>query len=259
MAARISLAQLRSNPARTITAAQYDPEKHRGDVLCPFVRCRCELQGVQASTRNVNGEQVQVDAFFRLPSNAEKNGHGHTLGCRFNTGRTVKRLVAMSQEIRNLGGAAELLLDAAPRKGAEFRLHILMEYLPSLKQGWGSLEADATAGSRTRVGTGYVRSLRHAKPYLRVAKAVLAFISRVQKHSELAEWIKLKYGSGSIPWNEYFFDRDNYLELYKHLQSHGQFYRKPGKNRPVALALNTYQFRPRVVDGRTCGVMKAQS
>jgi hypothetical protein len=137
MAARIGVARLRSNPAKMIAAAEYSPDKHRGDVSCLVDRCGCELQGVQASTRQINGDQIEVDAFFRLPAGAEKNGRGHTAVCRFNVEKTVKRLVAMSQEVKKLDGSAELLLeDAARRKGAEFRLHILMELLPSLRQGW---------------------------------------------------------------------------------------------------------------------------
>ncbi len=237
MAGRIGVARLRSNPAETIAAAKYSPDKHRGDVLCPDSRCGCELLGVQASSRNINGDQVSVDAFFRLPGGAEKNGRGHTAACRFNVERTVKRLVAMSQEVKNLDENAEMLLDAARRKGAEFRLHILMELLPSLKQGWRTATADASADAHPRTGTDYIRSSRHLKPYLRVAKAVLSLISRLQERPELAEWVRLKYGARDIAWEDYFFDRDNYTQLYQRLLSCGQFHRRPGKDRPVALSI----------------------
>lgn len=236
MGARIGFARLKSNPAKMITAAEYNPDKHRGDVLCPDGRCKCEIQGVQASTRNINGDQVNVDAFFRLPGGAEKSGRGHATACRFNIEKTVKRLVAMSQEIKNLDNGAELLLDAA-RKSAEFRLHILMELLPSIKQGWRTAAADALAGGHMRVGNDYVRSSRLLKPYLRVAKAVLSLISRVQEHPELAACIKLKYGARNIAWENYFFDRDKYAELYQYLLSQQQFRRTRGQSRPVALAV----------------------
>lgn len=130
MAARINVACLKSNPATTIKARDYVPDIHRGDILCPAQRCRCDLQGVQASTRLVNGEQIAVEAFFRLPSNAEKAGRGHTPSCRYNVEKTVKRLVARSRKITELDEHAEPLLGASHGHGAEFRLHILMELLP---------------------------------------------------------------------------------------------------------------------------------
>lgn len=192
---------------------------------------------MQAGSRNVNGDQVGVDAFFRLPGGAARNGRGHTAACRFNLEATAKRLVATSQEMRRLDGGAELLLDAARRKGAEFRLHILMELLPSLRQGWRTDAADAAAGACARMGNDYVRSSRLLKPYLRVAKAVLSLIGRVQERPELAEWIKLKYGSRDVAWEDYFFDRDNYTQLYQRLRSLGQSRRRLGQDRPVALAV----------------------
>lgn len=237
MAARISIACLKSNPATTIKAYDYEPNMHRGNVLCPDQRCRCELQGVQASTRAVNGEQIAVDAFFRLPGNAERLGRGHVPACRYNVGKTVSRLVAMSRQITRLDECAEPLLAATHGQGAEFRLHILMELLPSLRQGWGG-KAEGTATSRhLGVGTSYVRSDRFRSPYLRMAKAVLSFIARVQEKPELANWIKLKYGRHTVSWDEYFFDLDRYAALNNYLVRHNQTRRVPGENRPVAVAV----------------------
>lgn len=237
MAARIGVACLKSNPTTTIKACDYDPDIHRGNILCPVQRCRCELLGVQASTRNVNGEQVAVEAFFRLPGNAEKLGRGHTPACRYNVEKTVKRLVAMSRQITELDERAEPLLGGTHGKNAEFRLHILMELLPSLRQGWGSQTEDNAPGARRHIGTSYVRSDRLRPPYLRMAKAVLSFIARIQERPELAERIRLKYGRHTIAWGDYFFDLDGYAALHNYLALHGQHQRKPGENRPVALAV----------------------
>jgi len=236
MAARISVACLKSNPATTIKACDYDPDIHRRNIMCPVQRCGCELQGVQASTRTVNGEQIAVEAFFRLPGNAEKAGRGHTPACRYNVEKTVKRLVAISRQITQLDDRAEPLLSAAHGHDAEFRLHILMELLPSLRQGWGDQANDTVSGVRSRTGTSYVRSNRFRLPYLRMAKAILSFIARIQERPELAEWIKLKYGRYTIPWNDYFFDLTHYAELHNYLALHGQHRRKPGESRPAALA-----------------------
>jgi hypothetical protein len=168
--------------------------------MCPVHRCGCELQGVQASTRTVNGELIAVDAFFRLPSNAEKAGRGHKPACRFNVERTVTRLVAMSRRIDKIDADAEPLLDTARGRGAEFRLHILMEILRVLRRGPGESPIDMASGATGTVGNKYVRSAKLLPPYLRMAKAVLSLIARVQERPELAAQIRLKYGSRTIPW-----------------------------------------------------------
>ena len=237
MAARIGVARLRLNPVATVRACDYEPDLHRGNVLCPDHRCRRPLQGVQASTRTVNGEQIAVDAFFRLPANAERLGQSHTPACRYNIGETVSRLVAMSRQITQLDERAAPLLAAARGESAEFRLHILMELLPSLRQGWGSETEAASSDARSAVGTRYVRSTRFRSPYLRMAKAVLSFIARIQENPELAEWIKLKYGRHTVPWDDYFFDLDQYVALNNYLVRHNQIRRMLGENRPVAVAM----------------------
>ncbi len=236
MAARIGVACLKSDPAKTIKACEYDPDIHRGDVLCPVERCRCELQGVTASTRTVNDEQIAVEAFFRLPSNAEKAGRGHTPVCRYNVERIVKRLVRMSEEIKRFDEDAEPLLAAARGQAAEFRLHILMETLRAPRAGWGDPAHGAPSGAARSTGTKYVRSARLLPPYLRMAKAVLSLIARVQERPELAAQVSVKYGSRTIPWDKYFFDLSDYAALHAHVAPKPETQGKQA-SRTVALAV----------------------
>lgn len=236
MAARIGIACLKSNPATTIEACDYDPDIHRRNIICPVQRCRCELQGVQASTRLVNGEQIAVEAFFRLPSNAERLGRGHTPVCKFNVERTITSLVAKSQRIDRVDINAEPLLAAIQGRKAEFRLHILMEALRWLKSGRSEQAVGATLESAAPIGTRYIRSVRVLTPYLRMAKAVLSLIARVQERPELAAHIRLKYGSRTIAWSDYFFDLTYYSELHDQLAGTPSLPFKP-TSRPVALAV----------------------
>ncbi|MBL6080691.1 hypothetical protein JMJ56_21985 [Belnapia sp. T18] len=237
MAARIGVAVLKADPSQHIRASEFDPDIHRGNVLCPDKLCRRELVGVQASSRTVNDEVVHVEAFFRLPSGAEKTGNGHRPSCHFAVDRTMKRLAAMSEQVTDLDPHAVPLLAAIRGKPAEFRLHILMELLPSLRTGWDATASDALAGPGAKLGTSYVRSDRFRKPYLRVAKAVLAFMARIQERPELAAAIRLKYGGHTLEWTDYFYEVGEYATLYQYLSAHQQFCRRPGKDRPVALAV----------------------
>lgn len=237
MAARIGVAVLKSNQSQHIKASEFDPDIHRGNILCPDKVCRRELVGVQASSRTVNGEDVLVEAFFRLPSGAEKTGNGHRPNCHFNVDKTVKRLVAMSEQVTDLDPHAVPLLAAIRGKPAEFRLHILMELLPSLRAGWDATAFDVLVGPRAKLGTSYVRSAHFRKPYLRAAKAVLAFIARIQDRPDLAAAIRLKYGGHTLEWADYFYDLGQYSALHRYLTEHGQFRRRPGKDRPVAMAV----------------------
>lgn len=85
-----------------------------------------------------------------------------------------------------------------------------MEVLRALRSGWGGFSAEAPIGASPPIGTKYVRSARLLPPYLRMAKAVLSLIARVQERPELAAWIRLKYGGRTIPWDKYFFDLSDY-------------------------------------------------
>ena len=111
---------------------------------------------------------------------------------RYNVEKTVKRRRAMSHEITRFGENAEPLLAAGRGQGAEFRLHVLMELLPSLtrRSGHGSSDAAAEAGGRTGTSYGWSGG-RLLLSYLRVAKAVLSLVGRIQEWPELAKWIKL--------------------------------------------------------------------
>ena len=244
MAARIGVARLKSDYTKIIMACDYNPNMHRGNVLCPVDRCRCELQGVQAGTRNVNGEQIAVDAFFRLPSNAEKAGRGHTPVCRYNIDHVVTRLVGSSRKIDRFDKNAEPLLARLRGKGAEFRIHILMEVLRALRNGPSGSTAISPEGEASPVGTRYVRSKNLLLPYLRIAKAVLSLVARVQDRPELAEQIRLKYGSRTIPWDNYFFDFDDYGSFYDQVVPK----EAPSKqgSRPVALAVEIIPGAPRL-------------
>lgn len=233
MAAKIPIGCLQANPAQTVSASEYDKAKH-GGVLCPDRRCGCVLEGIPAYTRNVGDNQVNVSAFFRLPKNAEKNGLGHKPSCRFNVEKTITRLVAKSKEIKNLDSEAEPILATARGQGAEFRLHILMESLELTSNGWTN-NWDTAASAKSGIGTRYVRSERLLSPYLRMAKAVLSLVARVQERPDLAASIRLKYDRYTIEWDKYFFGLAEHCKLYKYLW---QLSVKSGeKLPPVAVAI----------------------
>lgn len=236
MAAKIDIARLQVNSAYLVLAANYKKSEH-GIVLCPDNRCRCLIQGVSASTRNVGGGQVTVNAFFRLPSDAEKEGKGHKPSCRFSVQQTVTRLVARSREIRKFDENADPLLDGIPGHKAEFRLHILMELLPHLPFGCASDLENSTSAEQRRVGTKYVQSSRLLKAYLRMAKAVLSLLARVQDTPVLEEWINLLYDGQRIPWLDYFYDIQDHGRLYDFLSARNQYRRSDHGDSPVAMVV----------------------
>jgi hypothetical protein len=228
MAARIDHAVLAAAPSQKITAFEYDPAKHSA-VLCPL--CGCIVQGVRATTRQVNDEQIAVTPYFRLPPNAEKNGKGHTDQCRFNVKVTVEWLVAASREIKNFDNSPEMLC-AGAKHTAEFRLHILMELLRQLPAGVADdLDEDNHSGAKT--GNRYTRSSRTITPYLRLAKEVLLLMARIQSSPELGKWIILKYADKSIPWKNYFYDLGDYHRLYDYIRKQ----KSTKSRRPVAVVV----------------------
>src|SRR5947199_6611196 len=123
MPVRMDRARLEADNSRIVFADHYEKTTH-GSALC--VDCLCAVIGVHASSRNVNDEQIHVDAFFRLPKFAEQNGAGHKKSCRYNVERVIERIVAQSQEIKTFDERAIRLITMKNNR-AEFRLHILME------------------------------------------------------------------------------------------------------------------------------------
>lgn len=236
-----------------ILARAYDKVIH-GDVICPDVRCGCDLEGVRATCRNIQlkGErgrkQVDVEAFFRLHKNAEKAGRGHALRCRYNIEETIKQIVRRSQEITKFERDAEPLLCGVRGDRPEFRLHILMEIIKAIQQVDGISEGDEGSINRRLRGNAYVRSNKYLKPYFRTAKSILSLIARCQTRSELSRLIRLRYGPHDIRWEEYFFDVHEHGALYEYLLRHEQFTREPGKGRPVSAVIKISGAPPRKND-----------
>lgn len=226
-------ARLLNQKHLVINAAAYEKVKH-GAVLCIDTHCLCAVEGVHATSRNVKGEQVHVDAFFRLPKNAEQNGTGHDPGCRFNVKNIVTKIVAESREIKTFDPDAAPLV-ATRNKRAEVRLHILMETLR-----WDS-SIPVPEGERTPPsdqpprGTRYVRSKHLLNPYLKSARAVLSFIAKIQDRPELASIFALKYGRETLSWGEFFYDLEEYCELFNYLSEHQR--ESHNERRPIAIAV----------------------
>ncbi|SEH66558.1 hypothetical protein SAMN04244559_03361 [Magnetospirillum fulvum] len=236
MASKISKARLATDHSALINAEAYSKEKN-GTALCPDIRCICRLRGVSATSRNVNGEQIPVAAYFGLPPNAEKNGSGHTKRCRFNTEETVKRLVAKSKEIKEFDEDAEPILFGPRGDIAEYRLHILMELLGTKPFSVDEDDPDALKGKGRRTGTEYIRSDKVLAPYFRMAQAVHTLIARVREKPELERWIRLKYAEHTVPWSEYFYNLGEHARLYDFLVKHGQLIGAKKRTRPAAVVV----------------------
>ena len=236
MASKISRARLASNHSALISAEDYSREKH-GAALCPDLRCLCRLRGVSATSRNVDGEQIPVAAYFGLPPNAEKNGSGHTKRCRFNVEETVKRLVAKSKEIKKFYNDMEPILFGPRGDIAEYRLHILMELLGEkpFVEDLDRIDAEKIKGRR--IGTEYMRSDKLLAPYFRMALAVHTLIARVRERPELERWIRLKYAEHTIPWTEYFYNLGEHGRLYEFLFEHGQLIGAKKRTRPASVVI----------------------
>lgn len=231
MPARMDSARLQSNSTRIVHARDYEKVIH-GPAVCED--CHCEVVGVHGGVRNVNGEQIQIDAFFRLPPHAESRGTGHTSNCHYNVGRIVERIVAQSREIKDLDEEADLLV-AARKRRAEFRLHILMETLRWMSAKFTNANADSREQVEPPIGTRYVRSEEWLTPYLKTAKAMLSLVAAIQERPELASWIVLKYASHTLTWDEFFYDLEDYCGLFNYLSAHKDEY--PRVRRPIAIAV----------------------
>lgn len=220
------VARLEANHRR-IKSGVYD-FKTRPHVVC--VSCGCRVNGVQASTPTQKQKRKFKDPFFRLAP-----GVNHQTGCRYNPDLVVTRLVARSREIKRIDEDAEEIFAAASEgKPAEFRLHIVMEAFK-----WLRAETKPSASGVNderppkKITYRYIRSKRVLKSYLRIAKAVLALIARLQEQKELKQCVQLAFGPERIKWENYFFDLTRYCDLYESLTQQKFHY----LNRPLPIAL----------------------
>lgn len=243
--ARMSQARLHKNAEKIVEASTYDREKD-GAVVC--ISCRCPVNGVRGYPRNVCDEQIFVPAFFRL-----EQGINHGPKCKYNVEKTIRMLVGRSKAIRKIDREAQPILDKIGQgQKAEFRLHILMEAIQKAMYGfWRPRRpGSAISGPKTDepIGTEYIRTPKVLKPYFRSAKGVLALMSRLQQHSNLEEWISLKYGDRAVRWDQYFFGPDTYGRLYEHLIAEREKSPAFKYSRPIAVVV-------KVIEGQTLAEM----
>src|SRR5450756_2389221 len=118
---------------RIINADEYENGTH-GALQC--LDCGCAVLGVRSYPRTVGDHEIVVRAYFRLPTDAQKDGKGHEPVCRFNIGSAVSVLVARSAEVKTFSSEAEPLLSALLGKQTELRLHILMEIVQPRPSGY---------------------------------------------------------------------------------------------------------------------------
>jgi hypothetical protein len=231
MASGMSAARLQVDPELIVEAYEYDKNTHRA-VQC--LDCGCAVIGVRSTTRNVGDHQIPIHAYFRLPTDALKNGQAHREGCRFNVESTISLLVARSAEVKTFDSEAEPLLSAFQGKRAELRLHILTEIVRSKP----SEHLEGAFGKEILVrhlGKRYTVSRRLLSGYLTVTEAILSLVGWVQKRSDLAAWIELKHGSHRISWKRFFFDLGHYRELYDQLMEQGES--QKGTGHPIAMVV----------------------
>ena len=241
MGVQIDHARLNKNTSEIVTADQYNKSVH-GEVLCPDKKCSCPLSHVPLASRNIQNKkngttrQVTVHSFFRLPRSSKKTGKNHTHRCRFHGDPVLEKHVGISQEIKKLGKDIEPLLSSGGKKVAEYRLHILMEIIrASFTKFSSDIDGKGEINSNKFSGYKYVSSKKLLKPYIRSAKAILSFISRIGDRNELSRMISLRYGGNSIQWSDFFFRSDEHETLYRSLSNHNQSIYDPGAHRPMAV------------------------
>jgi hypothetical protein len=210
MASRMPAARLQG---RIINADEYEKDMH-GAVQC--LDCGCAVLGVRSYPRTVGDHEIVVRAYFRLPTDAQKDGKGHEPGCRFNIGSAVSVLVARSAEVKTFSSEAEPLLSALLGKQTELRLHILTEIVQPRPSGYSEDGFDKEIPPSS-LGRRYITSQRLLSAYLRAAESLLSLVGWVQKRRDLSEWIVLRHGSHHVRWNRFFFDLEDYRQLYDQL------------------------------------------
>ena len=168
----------------------------------------------------------------------------HARGCKYNVEKTIARFVAYSRAVKSIDKNATPILERiASKQAAEVRLHILMEALHKAKE-----QAHASSGRvnpyravLAPTGTEYIRTEKVLKSYFRNAQGILALAARLQSNPDIEFWVTLKYGDQVIPWDNFFFDLEDYQQLYQYLNAAKHKLKTAMYPRPVALVVKVFK------------------
>ncbi len=201
-----------------IAAALYQRAKH-GMPKC--AGCSAKLKHTPAYSKH--GGRTRVKAHFGL-----RRGQKHDFGCKYDIDATLRKIVAKSREVRDLGAAALVEHVGSPEQGnVEFRLHVLLV----------GLETEETLGRQgedPEKAYAYRHSKRRLSTYMNCVESIVMVADVVGDDAQLEEKVHVVFNGERIPWRDFFFGFKEHHRLWRA--------RDKTQGRPVTLEFERRDF-----------------
>lgn len=172
-----------------IAAALYQKAKH-GIPEC--VGCGAKLKHTPAYSKH--GGRTGVKAHFGL-----RRGEKHAPGCKYDIDATLRKIVARSREVRDLGATALVEHVGSLEQGTvEFRLHVLLVGLET-EEILGRQDEDPEKAYA------YQHSKRRLSTYMNCVESSVMVADVVGDDAQLEEKVHVVFNGEKIPWRDFFF------------------------------------------------------
>lgn len=176
---------------------------------CQF--CDASVSFVNGYPRQIGEDTIAVQPFFRL-----NKDRVHSENCRYNVEGQIRVIVRESEGD---------VLAAIGNNRFELRLLAVKKEFAELKE---VAEQKKKAGQEASTGSAtdkvYQSSGKSLGAYINSAKRVLKVRSACSEHSEIEAALQLVFDGVRVPWNDFYFEDEDYFRCYTQLKNSSVHY-----------------------------------
>lgn len=203
---------IKMNQARLISSGQHMnisgiSSSNNGNLKCYY--CNAKVSYVEGYVRETKRGSTYVAPFLRL-SHSE-----HDSNCPYNIENAIEAIVSESKALDD----SEPILKKNEHGKLSFRLHILQEvsdFLLNYSRG------DIYSKDNEKYhGKKYIKNSNQLESYIKTATGIAKLKSIVDSNDDikLQESIELIFDKQKIPWKDFFYESDRYMDLFTRVES----------------------------------------
>ncbi len=169
-------------------------KKDNDDYFCPTKGCDAPLTLVESSTKQFYDKRVDIPAYFNL-----KSGFQHKIGiCPYNISDKIEKIIRVAPEL--------FILSKFTRK-YEFNLHDI-----SFFESINTIDSPKEFISHKKGSTAIDTNMEEL--FINTMHKLLNLCYCMEDIAELSPFMELKLGHMTIPWNQFYFEIDDYEHLF---------------------------------------------
>lgn len=179
----------------------------KGNLFCSTEICRVRVSYVEGHWRECNESTIRVNPFFRLSSSSKEP---HKELCQYNTQGRVN-VIARSSKSE--------ILESIENRRYKFNLHIVHDSLKILgSKEWQQTSVTGESRSDKQKTKEYI-NYGSIPSYLLTTKQIVELRSQIEEQEELSQLIKLKFKTTSIPWKNFYYEIDQFIDCFSYIES----------------------------------------